>query len=202
MQLKIGEHVQKKSKGIEQQRIEDESWRKEREERRKYFEANFKYGATTVLKHNGEFFFRGDISHCGTDNIFFNARKIKSMMEANGHTMGHMNYNDPPTFSSKLDWDWQEKERKEVYKGDLYKFLGDETVVAELIGAVPIGHIYPCESPVPEDQSHSEDKKLRGIDLPSDPSEKPETDALLEEILERGNMAPPDQRYRVTRGEK
>ena len=117
----------------------------------RYFEANFKYGSTTVLKHNGEFFFRGDISHCGTDNIFFNARKIKSMMEANGHTMGHMNYNDPPTFSSKWDWDRQEKERKEIYKGDLYKFVGDEIVVAELIGAEPIGHIYKDDPTVSED---------------------------------------------------
>jgi hypothetical protein len=142
MQLKIGENTDKKQEEVEAQQAEEGNWRREQEEKIRYFEANFKYGATTVLKHNGEFFFRGDISHCGTDNIFFNARKIKSMMEVNGHTMGHMNYNDPPTFSSNLDWDRQEKERKEVYKGDLYKFVGDEIAVAELIGAEPIGHIY------------------------------------------------------------
>jgi hypothetical protein len=71
------------------------------------------------------------------------------MIEANGQTMGHMNYNDPPTFSSKWDWNWKEKERKEIYRDDLYKFVGDEIVVAELIGTEPIGQIYkdePCDS--------------------------------------------------------
>ena len=93
----------------------ERNWPKEREDRRRYFAANFKYGSTTVLKHNGQFFFRGDIRHCGCENIFFNARKIKSMMQANGQSMGHMNYNDPPTFSSKWDWEREEKERKLLY---------------------------------------------------------------------------------------
>jgi hypothetical protein len=142
MQLKIGENVDQGQEKVAQQGVQDGNWHKDRQEQRKYFEANFKYGSTMVLKHKGEFLFHGDISHCGTDNIFFNARKIKSMMEANGHTMGHMSYNDPPTFSSKWDWDRQEKDRKEIYKADLYKFVGDEIVVAEMIGAEPIGHIY------------------------------------------------------------
>ena len=102
-----------------QRRDEERNWPREREDRKRYFEANFKYGSTTVLKHNNEFFFRGDIRHCGCENIFHNARKIKSMMEANGQTMGHMNYNDPPTFYSKWDWNWKEKERKEICQDDL-----------------------------------------------------------------------------------
>jgi hypothetical protein len=73
------------------------------------------------------------------------------MMEANGYTMGHMNYSDPPTFSSKWDWNWKEKERKEIYQDDLYKFVGDEIVVAELIGAEPIGQIYKDEPSDSED---------------------------------------------------
>jgi hypothetical protein len=158
MQTKICEELAIKRRDVEDKRPEDErwhpqveerDWRQEREDRKRYFEANFKYGSTTVLRHNGEFFFQGDIKHCGTDNIFFNARKIKSMIEANGQTMGHMNYNDPPTFSSKWDWNWKEKERKEIYRDDLYKFVGDEIVVAELIGTEPIGQIYkdePCDS--------------------------------------------------------
>ena len=141
MQLKICEDLGKKPNEIEYQRPVDKTWRQERDDRKRYFEANFKYGSTTVLKHNGEFFFMGDIKHCGSDNIFFNARKIKSMMEANGRTMGHMNYNDPPSFTSKWDWEKEEKERKEIYKDDLYRFVGDEIVVAELIGTQPIGHI-------------------------------------------------------------
>jgi len=114
------------------------------------FEANLKYGSTTVLKHNGEFFFRGDISHCGSENIFFNARKIKSMMETNGKTMGHMNYNDPPTFSSEWDWEREESARKKICQDDLYKFVGDEILAADLIGTEPIGHIYKDEPTVSE----------------------------------------------------
>lgn len=59
------------------------------------------YKITTSLalaERNGEFFFWGDIVHCGRENIFHNARKIKSMMGKNGMTRGHMNYNDSPTF--------------------------------------------------------------------------------------------------------
>jgi len=41
-----------------------------------------------------------DIAHYGKENIFHNARKIKSMMERNGMTLGYMNYDDPPTFYS------------------------------------------------------------------------------------------------------
>ena len=66
-------------------------------------------------------------------------------MEANGQTMGHMNYNDPPTFSSKWDWEREERERKLICQDDLYKFVDDEIVVAVLIGAEPIGHIYKDE---------------------------------------------------------
>ena len=162
MQMKICEALVSEPKDAEQQQPQNEgmkqqaeevNWLKEREDRKRYFEANFKYGSTTVLKHNGEFFVQGDIKHCGTDNIFFNARKIKSMMEANGHTMGRMNYNDPPTFSSKWDWDRLEKERKEIYRDDLYKFVSDEIVVADLIGAAPIGHIYKDDPTVSEDSA-------------------------------------------------
>jgi len=145
MQMKICDELDTKRKQIEHQRPVDKTWRQERDDRKRYFEANFKYGSTTVLRHNGESFLMGDIKHCGTENIFFNARNIKSMMEANGQTMGHMNYNDPPTFSSKWDWEKEEKERKEIYKDDLYKFVGDEIVVADLIGTEPIGHIYKDE---------------------------------------------------------
>jgi|MudIll2142460700_1097286.scaffolds.fasta_scaffold308577_2 hypothetical protein len=161
--------------GIEQ-RPADEGWRvkdsqvnllRDREDRKRYFAANFKLGSTTVLKHNGEFFFRGDIRHCGTDNIFFNARKIKSMMQANGQTMGHMNYNDPPTFSSKWDWEREEKERKTMYQDDLYKFVGDQIVVADLIGAEPIGHIYKDDPSGSEGAVEPSAQKDVALDTPA-----------------------------------
>jgi len=149
MQLKICEDLGKKPNESKHQRPEDESWRQEREDRKRYYEANFKYGSTMVLKHNSEVFVRGDIKHCGTNSIFFNARKIKSMMEANGQTMGHMNYNDR-RLSLPSGLGKEEKERKEIYKDDLYRFVGDEIVVAELIGTEPIGHIYKDEPSVSE----------------------------------------------------
>jgi hypothetical protein len=175
MKMEMSEGLNAQHSGIEPQPA-DEGWRLQdgqvnglmgREDRKRYFEANFKYGSTTVLKHDGQFFFRGDIRHCGTENIFFNARKIKSMMQANGQTMGHMNYNDPPTFSSKWDWEREEKERKEICQDDLYKFMGDEIVVADLIGAEPIGHIYKDEPPAPEQAVEPVAQKEAEIDTPA-----------------------------------
>ena len=175
MQMKICEGLDSKESEIQQRpadeglRAQDEKrdWPKEREERKRYFEANFKYGSTTVLKHNNEFFFRGDIRHCGTDNIFFNARKIKSMMQANGHTMGHMSYNNPPTFSSEWAWEGEEKERKQIYQDDLYKFVGDEIVVADLIGAEPIGQIYKDEASDSEGAAEPVAQKCAALDTPA-----------------------------------
>jgi len=167
MQMKISENVERKREKVEVQQAEPGNWLNEREDRKRYFEANCKYGSTTVLKHNGEFFFRGDISHCGPDNIFFNARKIKSMMQANGQTLGHMNYNDPPTFCSEWDWEREEEERKQICQDDLYKFVGDEIVVAELIGAEPIGHIYKDEPSLSEHDEEPFAQKDAAIDTPS-----------------------------------
>ena len=143
MQLKLGENADGKRKEMEQQRLAEEKQQKKKEERQRFFKENFRLGSTNVLKHKGVFYFWGDIAHCGRENIFFNARKIKSMMETNGHTMGHMAYDDPPTFSSTWAWKQEEKERKLIYRDDLYKFEGDNIVIAELIDKEPIGHIYP-----------------------------------------------------------
>jgi hypothetical protein len=167
MQMKASENVERKREKVEVQQVEPGNWLKEREDRKRYFEANFKHGSTTVLKHNGEFFFRGDIRHCGCENIFHNARKIKSMMEANGQTLGHMNYNDPPTFSSKWDWEREEKERKQICQDDLYKFVGDDIVVADLIGAEPVGHINKDEPSDSEGAAEAVAQKDAAIDTPA-----------------------------------
>lgn len=135
MQSKISENVEPKEH--ESQRTEKERCLMEYEDKERHFRENFKYGATTVLKQEGRFFFWGDISHCGRENIFFNARKIKSMMEQNGHTMGHMNYNDPPTFSSEWDWEWEQRQRKGAYSEDLFILEGDEIREAEPMGGNP-----------------------------------------------------------------
>ena len=143
MQVKLGEDPSEKRKELEQKRMEEERWRKERKAAKRYFKENFKYGSTTVLRHDGQFFFWGDISHCGTENIFYNARKIRSMMLKNGHTRGHMSYNDPPTFDSKWSWDREEEQRRSIYRDDLYKFARDDSIiVVELIGTEPVGHVY------------------------------------------------------------
>jgi len=158
MQLKLGENLGEKRKELEQKQIEEEKWEKEREEKERYFRKHFRYGSTTVIKHNRVFFFWGDISHCGKDNIFHNAKKIKSMMERNGLTMGHMSYNDPPTFHSGMFWEKEQRERRELYKDDLYKFVDDEIVVAELIGSKPIGHIYKNSYPADDHDGNEEEK--------------------------------------------
>jgi hypothetical protein len=142
IQLKLGENVARKKEELREKQVEEERWQKEREEKKRYFREHFKYGSTTVIKHKGEFFFWGDIAHCGKENIFHNARKIKSMMERNRMTLGHMDYDDPPTFYRGRFWEKEQRERRELYKDDLYKFSGDEIVVAELIDSEPIGHIY------------------------------------------------------------
>jgi hypothetical protein len=175
MKMEMSEGIGKEQTEIEDRPVketwqppdEGKNWPKEREDMKRYFEANFKYGSTTVLKHNGGFFFRGDIRHCGCENIFFNARKIKSMMQANGQTMGHMNYNDPPNFYSKWDWEREERERKLICQDDLYKFVGDEIVAAELIGAEPIGHIYKDEPSVSEGAAEPVAQKDAAIDTPA-----------------------------------
>jgi len=48
----------------------------------------------------------------------------------------------PPDLPLQMGLGKREKERKQIYQDDLYKFVGDEIVVADLIGAEPIGHIY------------------------------------------------------------
>ncbi|MBW1672328.1 MAG: hypothetical protein JRJ45_01545 [Deltaproteobacteria bacterium] len=95
MQIKSVEDIAEKKKKLKRKQIEEE-----RREKGRYFKDNFRHGSTTLLKHNGEFFIWGDISHCCKDNIFHNARKIKSLMEKKGMIRGHMNYDDPPTFYS------------------------------------------------------------------------------------------------------
>jgi hypothetical protein len=145
MQRKLVEDADEKKRKLEQKRIEkeEEQEKKEREAKKRYFEANFKYGSTTVMKYLGVFFFKGDIAHVGKENIFYNSRKIKSMMEKNGKTMGAMNYDEPPTFYSEWSWEREERERKEIYEEALYRFVGDKIVVEDLIGQKkPIGHIY------------------------------------------------------------
>lgn len=161
MQLKLGEDAVEKRRDIEEKRIEEERWKKELSEKKRYFEENFKYGSTTVIKHNSHFFFWGDISHCGAENIFHNARKIKSIMEKNGMTRGHMSYNDPPIFYSDSTWEKEENERKTIYKDDFYKFVGDEIVVAKLIGSAPTGHIYKdsLNNDDHDEQGDTEEKK-------------------------------------------
>jgi len=166
MQLKLCEDLGEKKKELEQKQIEEERRENERKDKERYFKDNFKYGSTTVIKHNREFFFWGDIAHCGKENIFHNARKIKSMMEKNGMTLGHMSYDDPPTFHSGSVWEKEEHERKVIYKDDLYKFIDKEIVVAELIGNEPIGHIYKNSYPADDYDGNEEEKDFEKAPSP------------------------------------
>jgi hypothetical protein len=141
IQITLGEDVGEKRKELREKQAEEERWQKEREEKKRYFKEHFRYGSTTVIKHQGESFFWGDIAHCGKENILHNARTIKAMMEQNRMTLGHMDYADPPTFYRGQFWEKEQHERRKLYQEDLYQFRGDEIVIAELIGKEPIGHI-------------------------------------------------------------
>jgi hypothetical protein len=77
-------------------------------------------------------------------------------MEKNRKTRGHMSYDDPPTFDSDWSWEGQESERKTIYEDDLYKLIGDQVVVAELIGKEPIGHIHKDSCPSCIDEERAE----------------------------------------------
>jgi hypothetical protein len=89
------------------------------------------------------------------------------MMEANGHTMGHMNYNDAPTFSSEWSWEREERERKQICQDDLYKFVSDEIMVSDLIGAEPIGHINKDDPSDPEHAAKPVSQEDGAIDTPA-----------------------------------
>ena len=167
IQIKLRKAAAEKREELGQEHKEKQRWRKEREEKERYFREHFRYGSTTVIKHNKEFFFWGDIAHCGKENIFHNARKIKSMMKRSGMTLGHMNYDDPPTFHSGLFWEKEQRERRELYKDDLHKFAGDEIVVAELISSEPIGHIYKNSYPADDHDEREEDKDFEKAPCPS-----------------------------------
>jgi hypothetical protein len=156
MQLKLGEDAAQKKRELKLKKKEEQKERKRREQRKRYFEQNFKYGSTKVMKHNGKFFFKGDIAHCGKQNIFHNARKIKAIMEKKQKTMGYMDYADLPSFYSNWSWEREERERKEIYEEDLYRFDGDKIVIAELIGSKPIRQM--CENGVVGDACDSKDE--------------------------------------------
>ena len=104
-QLKLGEDPEVKKAEIRKKQKEDEEYRKHREAEEAEFNKYFKYGSTQVIKHNGFSYFWGDVSHCGRDSIFHNAREIKKRMQQNGKNYGQMNSNDLPTFKVSLYWD-------------------------------------------------------------------------------------------------
>lgn len=132
---------------IEGNNIDNEKvdWEKAYQKRVADFEALYKYGSTTVFLKDGKYFFCGDIEHCGNDAIFHNARAIKNLLLKSGCRFGHMSYNDPPVISRYADWDKEERERKKVYRNDLYVFegtTGDEIKIADLIGDKPQEWVY------------------------------------------------------------
>ncbi len=56
---------------------QEEEWKRQRDIQESEFNTYFKEGATHVTFHNGMFYFWGDVSHCGKENIFHNARELK-----------------------------------------------------------------------------------------------------------------------------
>lgn len=128
-----------------QEREKRERIEAEYQAKQKYFNDNFKLGSTNVILKEGKFYFWGDVSHCGEENIFHNARRIKELMIEKGMKSAHMNCNDPPTFDKVIDWEIQQKQRKEIYKDELYMFtFGDETKKVETIPDIVIHDPKTC----------------------------------------------------------
>lgn len=97
--------------------------------RQEEFEKKWKYGSTTVYWY-GQYFFVGDIEHCGMESIFFNATKMRDYMSTRGLKSGHMNYNDPPTYEKSFDKNAHDKEM-ELYKYKTYTWNGGEPLEVE-----------------------------------------------------------------------
>ena len=112
---------------------EDKVYEKKYKQKKEEFEKHYKPGATTVMLKDDKYYFYGDISHCKEKNIFHNAKEIKKRMEKNKAKLGHMNYNDPPTFEKKFDWEYTNKQRIEIYKDDLFVFEDNKIKVVEKV---------------------------------------------------------------------
>ena len=141
VQAKVGQDIDEMKEKIAESAKQDEDYQRQREAHDIEFNAHFKLGATHVIIHNGIFYFWGDVSHCGRESIFHNAREIRKRIILRGASYGHMSYNDLPTFdrgSYSADrfssfWEKEEHERKTIYKDDLYCFKGDEICLVETV---------------------------------------------------------------------
>ncbi len=112
---------------------EEEEWDKHREEKQRQFESKYRYGSTTVILKEGKYYFWGDISHCGKEDIFHNAIAIKEEMVKEKKKLGCMSYNDLPTFPKKIDLIKEEKDRVGSYKDDLYIFEGGKIKLVDAV---------------------------------------------------------------------
>ncbi|MEX0595486.1 MAG: hypothetical protein WD512_03220 [Candidatus Paceibacterota bacterium] len=121
LQLKIGEDIDEVREEVKIEREKEEAIERELERKEKEFKANYKYGSTTCFKRNDKYYFLGDISHCGKEAIFFNAKKIISEMKKKGCSYGHMSYNDLPTFKNSYDYERIKEIDIERYKHKVFE---------------------------------------------------------------------------------
>ena len=159
MQVKLGEDIEEKKAEMQKQKEEEEKYRIQREATEAEFNKCFKDGATSVYNRDGKFYFRGDVSHCGRDHIFNNAKEIKKRMLQDGKKYGHMNCNDLPTFENSFNWEKDEKERKEMYKDDLYIFEGEDIKVVALIFEEEQKQRYCLDETDDEEDDYSEQEE-------------------------------------------
>jgi len=163
-QLILGEQekIEEQKDKIEEQKIqlekkkaEEEEWLKEREAKQKEHDDNYEDGSTSVILHEKKYYFIGDVSHCGREEIKHNARKIREIMIEKKVKYGHKNCNDLPTFTTPPTrelshfgtgnkanaWDTFKSDQIQ-YGHDLYVFEGEEIKIAELIGEREQTQIY------------------------------------------------------------
>ena len=145
MQLNLNQDTQKEAEKEKEQikkRAEEEiKWQEEKALAEKEFNEKYKQGCCCVMLKDGQYYFWGDMQHCGTENILHNARAIKQEMIKRNAKYGHMNCNDLPTFEKGFDWDKELKQLKECYKEDLYVFKGD---AVEIFMAIRTEKVCEC----------------------------------------------------------
>ena len=107
------------------------AWELKQEE----FEKEWHYGSTQVYLYQGQYFFTGDIDHCGMEDIFFNATKMRDHMRGRGLKGGHMNYNDPPTYENTFDKVSHDKDIK-MYGYKTYTWKGGEPMEVNKDGTI------------------------------------------------------------------
>ena len=86
----------------------------EKELKEEEFKKKYRYGSTKVIFFEKQFFFIGDISHCGKPAIYHNAQKIRKEMISLQETYGSMSYDNLPIFRKRTGSDFEDFKKEAI----------------------------------------------------------------------------------------